>query len=87
MCNILGGYEEERLRDRDGREEEPNGNEERPINHMFVSTSRRGRDAIRQETIESAENFLQASSENARSFQFLTFTEHNLLSARQFQAF
>ncbi len=56
---VLGGKEEKSLEDRQTNEEEPMQSERRSINHEFVTTFRRNRDAIRQEVVESAKNFLQ----------------------------
>ena len=61
LYHYLGGKEEKTLKDAETREEGPGRNEKRSINHTFVTTFRKNRDAIRQEVVESAKNFLQVS--------------------------
>ena len=56
------------LKDGETREEDPRQNKKRSINHTFVTTFRRNRDAIRQEVVESTKNFIQVSFKIAREF-------------------
>ena len=85
MNRPLGGKEERTLKGGETRNEDPIQNDKRSINHTFVTTFRRNRDAIRQEVVESAKNFLQVSFKRAKSVSLIDFLNINSIKTRLIQ--